>query len=187
MVRAKSMRLLSGALNFARELSAKPDFIPVSRARGAKREGIKYERDFANALGSRARHGIWFQWRDSRGLGWCQTDVIYEHSGAVYVFECKYTWTADARRKLEGLYIPLIESILGKPTFGIVVCRKLTRETPGPIVGTLEDAMRLADKCPTLHWDSNAPALVNPANIGPTLRHPTRASRASNLIEVQMQ
>lgn len=146
------------------ELVKAPSFARASRARGAKREGIKYERDFARSLGPRARHGVWMEFRDSHGPGWAQTDAQLELADVVLVFECKYTWVAEAAEKLAALYCPLVEVMSGKPALGIVVCKRLTRGVDAPICATLADAIAHAPS--VLHWLPGTP-LVVPATIAP--------------------
>lgn len=152
-------RSIIGSLTSVRELASAPSFAKPSRARGAKREGIKYENKFAEALGSRARHGVWFEARDARGPLWAQVDVLLGLDGHVYIFECKYTWVAEAEEKLRGLYIPLVATHSGLPTHGIVVCKKLRPGAP-PAVSMLSEALiQSLHTIPVLHWRPDWPLL----------------------------
>ena len=137
----------------------KPRGIPVARPRnGSKRYGLRYERDVANRTGG--RHGLWWNYCDSAGPGWCQTDVVLLLDGEAIVLECKLTEVEQARAQLGGLYLPVVSHALKRPTRGIVVVRHLSRETnPKNVVSSLGSALKLAtrDYYPTLHWIGRGP------------------------------
>jgi hypothetical protein len=69
-------------------LGARPDCIPVSRPRGAKALGVKYEKALAGALPG-WKHGQWFQFKDINGYGYCQVDLMIELEACVIVLEAK--------------------------------------------------------------------------------------------------
>src|SRR3972149_4437783 len=71
---------------------------PRVRAKGAKLEGLRYERRFGRFLaqhgyarGRELRSGQWFRFEDALGVGWAQTDHLLFLPGALLVFECKLT------------------------------------------------------------------------------------------------
>lgn len=132
----------------------RPSVIPRGRPRGAKRHGLRYERDFAKAVGASAVHGQWFEFEDAAGKHYCQTDVILDIGPAIVIFECKYTWVPEAAAKLEGLYRLVVEMAMGKPTLGVVVCKKLVRGLAEPIAAELPTAIALArpGRPSVLHW-----------------------------------
>lgn len=94
------------------------------RAKGAKGQGLRYERLLAKALPG-AQHGVWFQYSDMNGLGACQTDLLAVLRTCVVVIEAKYTWVPEGHLQLEALYKPVVERVFGKPMLGIVVCKRL--------------------------------------------------------------
>lgn len=138
-------------------LDAKPASIPNSRPRGAKGQGLKYERDFAKALPS-AMHGQWFEFWDANGRGWCQPDFLLRVGETIVVLECKYTWTPLGRGQIGQLYKPVVEAAFGARAVGVVVCKHLIPEAPKSVPG-LEEAIRLAvaGKESVLHWLAGPP------------------------------
>lgn len=134
----------------------RPSCIPEARpGRGPKGMGIRYERALSWAL-PEAVHGQWFEFEDSRGLGYCQTDLLLEQGPSrVLCLECKYTWTPIGHMQLERLYRPVVEEALGREFFGVQVCKVLMPETArqARIVSRLEDVRELAGlaRC-VWHW-----------------------------------
>ncbi len=132
----------------------RPKSIPVSRPRGRKAAGVRYERQLAAAV-PQAQHGQWFEFQDRAGLGWCQADLLLKTKVGIAVLEAKYTWTPDGHKQVERLYIPVVEKVYNCPAFGMVVCRVLTSDTPRDwIRRDLATALERAACClPTvLHW-----------------------------------
>lgn len=149
---SKGFRVISGLI----EASAcpRPKCIPQSRPRGAKRAGLKYERDLARGIPG-AKHGQWFEFTDRGGHGYCQPDVIFSHQGRIVVLESKYTWVESGHRQIGQLYKPVLERALARPVLGIVVCKVLTGETPRDwVCSNLDEAISRASLgLPTvLHW-----------------------------------
>jgi hypothetical protein len=152
-------------LKWARGLEAKPASIPVGRARGAKRHGVKYERDFAKTLGAGAWHGKWFEFCDQNGKGFCQPDFLMRVGDSIVVLETKYSYVVDARVHFIQLYKPVVEAAFGAKAVGITVVKNLV---PGMvncrITADLAEAIRWAltrdGREIVLHW------LAGPAFIG---------------------
>jgi hypothetical protein len=118
--------------------------------------GVKYEKDLRKALGTRARAGVWFEFEDRYGLGWCQVDFLVPELGVV--LEAKYTWKAEAHQELSGLYLPVVSAALG-PCKGIVVCRNLLPECASiPVFGDLISAVESSRPRVILHWREETPA-----------------------------
>ena len=108
---------------------ARPACIPKGRPRGAKREGIRYERGLADRLDPRVWvYGQWWEYIDDRGHGYCQTDFHYAAGDSVIVLECKLTWTPEGHQQIAQLYAPVLSAALRVPVLGIVVARKLLPE-----------------------------------------------------------
>lgn len=143
-------------LSWARQ-SERPKAMPIGRPRGAKAAGVRFERLVAKAM-PQAKHGLWWEFVDASGRHWCQTDLVLEGRDSVLVVECKYTWTRDAQRQLEGLYLPVVSWVRGKPAYGVQLCKVLTPEATG-VCPTLEDALALARSgaAATWHWIPGTP------------------------------
>jgi hypothetical protein len=148
-------------LKRARALDERPQGIPVGRARGAKGNGIRYERAVAASL-PEAIHGQWFEFVDANGPGWCQTDLLLAESGKTVIVEVKYTWTGEAWTQLERLYKPVVELAFGRPVVGIVCCRRLLPETltVNAVSGTLGEALTKAKAGVRSTWHCVDPAPV---------------------------
>lgn len=113
-------------LYMAREIESRPPGLPMTSAKGAKAFGVRYEKALKRAL-PRLCRGQWYEFADSRGHGWCQTDFELGFVQAHFVFESKYTWRAEAHEELNGLYLPVVRKVRGNiSVFGLVVCKKLT-------------------------------------------------------------
>ncbi len=154
-------------LRWARRLEARPGFIPVARPRRAdKKAGLRYENAIARVL-PEAEHGVWWEFEDRAGLGWCQTDFVLQGQGPapgrVLVLEAKLTWTWEGHRQLEGLYLPVVQMAtaprakgLALPVVGVLVARRLTPEAPerASISRSLEEAVQGAASGhrSVLHW-----------------------------------
>jgi hypothetical protein len=134
--------------------SPRPGFGP-SRARGAKALGLRYERQVARAVPG-AEHGLWWQFRDRAGHGWCQTDLVVRGARRTLVLEAKLTWTWRGHTQIGQLYRPVLEAALGLPVVGVVVCRTLRPETSAvaAVRGTLREAVAAAleGRHAVWHW-----------------------------------
>ena len=131
-------------LCWARVLPARPNGIPASRPRGAKAQGLRYERALAANLPS-ATHGQWFEFCDVNGHGFCQVDLLLPRGEVLVVLEVKYTWTWEAYRQLEELYLPVVEMALGGAVIGLQVCKRLVPEARSvTICASLEEAIQEA-------------------------------------------
>lgn len=139
-------------LKWARPLRGVPPFGPA-KPRGAKRQGLLYERALASALPT-AKHGQWFEFEDANGLGLAQPDFILPVGGALVVLEAKYSWVPEAQTQIERLYRPILEIQTAKPILGIVVVKRLVAGIEAPICGSLREAIILAKPgVPSvLHW-----------------------------------
>lgn len=141
----------------------RPSHIPVSRPRGVKAAGLRYERavgrELANA-GLRPLMGQWFEFTDANGPGHCQTDLVLVGRARVVVIECKLTDVDAGRAQLAGLYLPVARMVWPeKRPLGIVAARHLSREEHLDLVcTTLDEAIRRAESCiPTFHWVERVP------------------------------
>lgn len=132
-----------------------PGHVGVSRPRGAKAHGVRYERQVAKAIPD-ARHGQWFQFIDQNGHGTCQTDLLIEFPELVVVLEAKYTWTPEGHFQVDRLYKPVVERAFGKPCHGLVICRALRDEREMGSVLVVHRLMEAISWCQrkrtVLHW-----------------------------------
>lgn len=147
------MRTIRG-LKWARALPARPSCIPQGRPRGAKAQGLRYERALAAMLPA-ARHGQWFEFEDLGGRGYCQVDLLLDRpEGGLLILEAKYTWTFEGHQQIEGLYVPVVERAWGMRAKGVVVAKRLVPGVVGvaKVVGTLEEASAWASGRVVLHW-----------------------------------
>lgn len=119
-------RVIDG-LVWARTCQPPPMFAGKRRSRGAKAQGLRYERALAKALPT-AVHGQWFEFKDRRGAGWCQPDLLLAVAGGLLVLEAKYTWILEGHLQIEKLYRPVVAKASGKRVFGLVVCKVLVPE-----------------------------------------------------------
>lgn len=106
--------------------------------------GLRYERRFLKVLkstvGSRSlevEHNPWFTYTtdslvDKSGV--CCPDILVHETltDITWVLEVKYTWVADALEKLTNLYVPVVELALERRALPLVVCKRLTPESPQP-------------------------------------------------------
>jgi hypothetical protein len=112
-------------LKYAILMPHKPECIPVSRPKGAKAAGLRFERSLAKHLKG-SLHGRWFEFEDQNGHGYCQTDVIYVFRPRfAVVIEVKYTLVPGAHSKLQNLYIPVVSHALKMPAVGVVAVKNL--------------------------------------------------------------
>lgn len=138
----------------------RPHTIPLSRSRGVRAVGLRYERLVARAISRQfpreTTHGQWFEYCDARGPGYCQPDILIswlDGSGHI-IIECKLTDVDAARDKLRNIYVPIVERALGGTVHAIVVTRHLTKETNKKLICDNLGAavMRANGSIPTLHW-----------------------------------
>lgn len=137
---------------------------PPSRPRGAKAQGMKYERELAKALPD-ATHGQWIEFGDRNGSGWAQPDLLLRGEKAILVLEAKLSWTFEGHQQIDQLYRPLCEEIWQKPVFGIVVTKHL-RNLPRSfaVVRDLRTGLEAArdGQSVVLHWLGTPGSLLGP-------------------------
>src|ERR1700731_4570649 len=99
------MKKIQGMV-FSAARCPRPPCIPRSRPRGAKAQGLNFERALALSLGG-AIHGQWFSYEDSSGPHFCQTDLLVV-GGRALIIECKLTWLPEAWAEVKGFYVPVV-------------------------------------------------------------------------------
>lgn len=132
----------------------RPEFLPKPRLRGSKAEGLRYERRVAAAV-PRAQTGLWFEYIDANGRGWCNPDLVLDLGDILAVLECKRTERQQAQSQILDLYKPVLELALRRPVIGVQVTKFLTPATnPTQVATSLRDALAMArlGQIPTLHW-----------------------------------
>lgn len=134
----------------------KPDFARRARPKGAKAEGLRYERACAKALPG-AEHGPWFRFEDQNGLGYCSPDLVLRRRGVTVVFECKLANTIVGQRQIMELYAPVLHMAFGHRVLGVVITRSLARTPTANLAlvrATLAEALELSASgaVAILHW-----------------------------------
>ena len=126
-----AVRQIKG-LRWARRLAGRPSCIPQGRPRLAcKKAGLRYEAALAAAL-PQAAHGVWWEFEDAEGHGYCQTDLLWQRQGLPpVVLEAKLSWVAVGHLQLEQLYGPVVEMALGQQPKLVLVTRRLTSGAVG--------------------------------------------------------
>jgi hypothetical protein len=170
----KSVSRSVQGLEWARVMEKAPHRAPRG-LRGAKAKGVAFEKALLGALGPRARGGIWLEFCDSNGRGYCQPDILLKLSHqCLLILEAKYTWTWEGHQQLENLYRPVVRAAL-RGTWQILtvqVCKLLTPETPRQAVfASLEAALAAshAGKMAVCHWPCGA---LEPLFVPPLGGHP---------------
>jgi len=141
--------------------------LPVATTPLAKR-GVAYEKKWGKALlkscppYAKIQISPWFRYDVKEGFttnsGVCCPDFLIETPSWFAVGEVKLFWTPLAQRKLNDLYIPVVNAALkGKYEIrGLVVCKTLTPESPKP-TSFLAKATEADD--PLFHWTGDGPVL----------------------------
>lgn len=144
---------------------AKPKHINFPRARGTKAMGLRYEGAFAKALPG-AKHGQWWEFFDTNGHGYCQTDFLLVHDGELFVIETKLTDIEGGRAQLEELYLPVIAVALARRVYGLVVSRSARGESQSSRLhhglAPALAASKLGGPPPSLLWLGHAPLVLGP-------------------------
>lgn len=156
-------RVIKG-LKWARLDEIGPGF-GVSRPRGAKRAGIKYEKDLADAFHGKAAHGKWIKFEDQNGIGFAQPDILFPFNVELFIVESKYTWVPEASTQISLLYKPLLEYIYSSNKIcGIVACKVITQfgATRQVVCSNMEQAINLSrnGQIPVLHWLGSGPLFL---------------------------
>ena len=130
-------------LKWAKRLENRPKCLGApKRVSGAKAAGVRYEKALAKGLPKAIEHGVWWEFEDQEGKGFCQTDFLWVRDDFVLVMECKYTWTVEAEEKLWGLYVPVVERALrARIVVPVVVCKRLVPGLARPIRAMLAPAI----------------------------------------------
>lgn len=149
-------------------LSAKqidPKTLPRPQTTVAK-NGLGFQRKFTRQFAQSAPEGFvavpepWFEYVDNRSPQplICCPDLIARDLdfGFWLVIEVKQTWTPLALQKLRDVYCPVVAKAFGKPAKPLVVCRRLTTDSPRP-QPTVTFAL-VADN-PLIHWTGQGPIL----------------------------
>lgn len=140
----------------------RPSCVPnggLRGVRGRKREGIKFERNFAAAMGRRepeAEFGVWFEFEDTNGRGFCEVDGLTDVRGAPTVMECKLSRVDEGLEELKGLYLPIVHAALGVRPRGVIVAKYVSRrKCPAVVVSSwdgVRQELRVPGAVPVLHW-----------------------------------
>lgn len=159
----------------------RPKCIPKGRPRGAKKQGVLYERALAAELGADWRHGQWFEYEDQNGHGYCQVDFLRRTSDATVVLEAKLSWLPEAHQQISHLYGPVLEWIWGVPVIGVVVAKRLVPGMNAAIAHNLPTALEAARAVSrvALHWPGKTSLYPNP-RIGLSALLPLPTNQANS-------
>jgi hypothetical protein len=132
------------------------DFAPAAG------EGLRFEKALAlhaASKGLRVKHGQWFKFRDSKGVSYCQTDVLAMpiEADRILLLEAKLTQKAEGEIKLERLYVPVVRALYKVPIFPILVFKNIIA-AQDRMLKSLDEALALprreAEKVYHLHWSA---------------------------------
>lgn len=140
---------------------SRPSCIPVGRPRGVKAQGLRYERLLAKAW-PQAVHGQWWTYGAYGVRKFCQTDLLLVRPTAAIIVEVKLSWTPEARRALDEVYIPVVKRALDKPAFGFMATQHLRKGMSGVVLGDLDEAVEAAFRGWNViwHWLPGTPLAV---------------------------
>ena len=139
-----------------------PLYLPKAST-AAGRLGLRYEkrvraqlqRHVAEGHFTSLEHNPWFTFSDIYGASACSPDfLLWLAEGRIIVAEVKLTWTPSAVAKLVELYLPVVGTALGVPTYPLVIVRNLTPDAP-PAAHTITDALRSQSKL-LHHFDNGS-------------------------------
>lgn len=152
------MRQITG-LKWAKE-SKSPWPAVKRRPKGAKGLGLSYEKALAKAL-PHAQHGLWFEFEDKQGRGFCSPDFLFIGTDGVLVLEAKLTRYEEACKQLLGLYLPVLSMVYKRPVRGAAVVKYLSPSTPESLIyGSLSEILASpVSPVPILHWIGRGPVL----------------------------
>lgn len=172
-----SHRIVSELFSASESIGPRSFIGKIRRPRGAKGEGVRFERAFGKSLGS-ALSGQWFEFFDENGKGYAQTDHLLFSTSAVYCIECKLGNIPSGRKQFSELYKPILEMVYQRPAYGIVCARYVSEDSePKLIQHSLTAALAAShSRITTLQWRERMP-LALPPGLGPSYRHIRPATR----------
>jgi hypothetical protein len=136
---------------------------PTTRSRGAKAQGLRYERAIGALLPAGAEHNPWFEFEDANGRGFCSPDFLLAQGvgDSLAILECKYTWVPEAHTQMELLYKPVLQAVFKQPVLAVAICRNLVPAMPGNLVicSSLDQALRVAHAGQSPVWHNLASQL----------------------------
>jgi len=141
-------RLVISKLQWAKALDERPSFIPSPRLTGVKRAGVLYEKRVAEYMKAiygedNVLHGQWYNYKDRRGEGYCQSDIVILPHGdnkEIIIMECKLKSRKIAQIQLRYLYRPIIQHLYpNNPIIMVQVCKFLNKEIKGVIIDDTND------------------------------------------------
>ena len=88
-------------------------------------------------------HGQWYNYKDRRGVGYCQSDIVILPHGdnkEIIIMECKLKSRKIAQIQLRYLYRPIIQHLYpDSPIIMVQVCKFLNKEIKGVIIDDTND------------------------------------------------
>lgn len=151
-----------GNLYWAKTCKAPPGREGPHRRSGTKAQGLAYERKVAEALSAQAptrvHRGAWFEYCDRGIVRHCQPDVMLRYGEHVLVVEVKLSDTPTAYAQLRGLYLPVVREVFKRPARGVVVTKRLHRDS-GHAYASVQEALEATseDGIGLVHWLGTGP------------------------------
>jgi hypothetical protein len=134
---------------------------PMPKADGMRAMGLRYERKVVRALkaqGITHEHNPWISYEIKCDLSasthTAVPDIlIYQKSSFgnyfIIVAEVKLKYVPEALDKLQDLYCPIVNQVIGLRTVPLVIVKSLTLDTPEHRDSISEALKR---PCPVYHW-----------------------------------
>lgn len=96
-----------------------------SAKRGAKADGLRYERKVQDLYGARPYYlpSPWILYVVAGQPYWCQPDGLHFDilRGIITICEIKLKHTPDSQRQLRGVYEPVIRRMFPRPAWGVAL------------------------------------------------------------------
>ena len=115
-------------LQHCQPLGSRPNCIPKARARGSAARGLTYERKvgkYLKTLFPNLKSGVWFQYQDGSGPGYCQPDHFVKLPNQTLLVECKLSEKQSGYSQMLDLYRPILEQTYGLPVTCVLAARHI--------------------------------------------------------------
>lgn len=121
-------------------------FSTPSGRTASQRKGLRYEKSVYEDLvelypDADIRHGQWIRFKDRRGTGHAQPDVVALFPDRIVLVEVKFTYRPPAKDKLRRVYWRLLRTLDHRPILCVQVCRGFGGNYDGSCVETTLSAL----------------------------------------------
>lgn len=111
----------------------------------------KVVKELKRRFGELLTYHQWIEFYDGKGKGWCEPE-LYLLGAEIILMEVKLTGGPHGKAQMEHLYKPLLEKIFNRRVRCLLICKYKTDETPGPMVGSVDEFIAGGESFATLHW-----------------------------------